>query len=364
MPYAYPYTLLVCRCEADRLDRLDDRLRPYRVESVEDTGSVHAALQSVHPDALIAPITVETLSLFNQLESNVDPALRPLLVLIAETRKSGLPADLVLPVRWLDQQLLTALKQRSELIRVQHKLEQEIGNVEAHVEESRRAAREVELLKNAIVRAVSHELKTPLLHVKAAVAMLSDMNDEDRQKLIGYATDATTRLEGVVKNVTQLAEVLEIRLEPARASDAVAQALRNLRRTWEHKDNVDRVHVDAPPGLPLVWADEAGIGIALQHLIDNALKFSDNPVIVTAEHLDTDVVFTVRDTGIGIPMDKLDAIFEPFVQIDNSDARRFGGIGVGLAIVRLILERHHTLIKVESEIGSGSAFSFALPCVE
>ncbi len=364
MPYAYPFTLLVYRCEADPLERLDDRLRSYHIESVSDTSAARAALKDIHPDAVIAPITIETLHLFNDIEANAEDALRPLLVLIAESRKTGLPADLVLPARWLEQPLLNALKRRGELILIQQKLAHEIGTIEAHVEEHKRAAKEVELLKNAIVRAVSHELKTPLLHVKSAVAMLSDGNEGDRQKLIGYATEATTRLEGVVKNVTQLAEVLEIRLEPTRASDTIAQALRNLRRTWEHKDHVERVQVDAPTRLPLVWADEGGIGIALQHLIDNALKFSEGEVLVSAQPFETEVVFTVRDHGIGIPPDKVDKIFDPFYQIDNSDARRFGGIGVGLAIVRLILERHHTTIKVESEPGNGSSFSFALPCVE
>ncbi len=364
MPYPYPFTLLVYRCESDRLERLDDRLRSYHVESVTDPGGAQLALKQVNPDAVIAPITVETLRLFNEIESENESNLRPLLVLIAETRKTGLPADMVLPVRWLDQQLISALKQRSELIRVQQELAHELGSVEAHVEETRRAAKEVDLLKNAIVRAVSHELKTPLLHVKSAVAMLSDAYDGDRQKLIGYATEATTRLEGVVKNVTQLAEILEIKLEPTRASDVVAQSLRNLRRTWEHKDHVDRVRVEIPASLPLVWADEGGIGIALQHLIDNALKFSDKEVEVSAWFAETEIIFQVRDSGIGIPVDKVDKIFDPFYQIDNSDARRFGGIGVGLAIVRLILERHHTMIKVESEVGEGSTFSFALPCVE
>ena len=110
----------------------------------------------------------------------------------------AISADLVLPARWLGQALHSALRLRSETIELQHRLDVEIGHVEEHLEANRRAAKEVDLLKNAIVRTVSHELKTPLLHVKSAVSMLSDGSDQERHKLIGYATEATARLEAVV----------------------------------------------------------------------------------------------------------------------------------------------------------------------
>jgi two-component system sensor histidine kinase ChiS len=302
--------------------------------------------------------------LFTRAETDLDEPIRPLLVLITETPKRGLPADLVLPARWLGQALHSALRLRSETIELQHRLDVEIGHVEEHLEANRRAAKEVDLLKNAIVRTVSHELKTPLLHVKSAVSMLSDGSDQERHKLIGYATEATARLEAVVKNVTQLADVLEIKLYATHMSESAAQAVRNLRRSWERKDDIDRVRIHLPSDLPFVWADEGAIGIALQHLIDNALKFSHKQVEVSAQLVDAHLEITVRDYGIGIEPDKVDKIFDPFYQIENSDARRFGGLGVGLAIVRLILDRHHTTIKVTSEVGKGSSFSFSLPCVE
>ncbi|MEP7291712.1 MAG: HAMP domain-containing sensor histidine kinase [Chloroflexota bacterium] len=361
-----PHTLVIYRCEQDPLERLNEHLRGYHLESVNTAADGQAALYTLRPDALIAPINAETLQWFTRVEAELDEPNRPLLVLITETPKRGLPADLVLPARWLAQALHAALKLRSETIDLQQRLDVEIGHVEANLEEHRRAAREVDLLRNAIVRTVSHELKTPLLHVKSAVSMLSDGSDQDRHKLIGYATEATARLEGVIKNVTQLAEVLEIKLETMRMADALAQALRNLRRSWEHKDQIDRIRIEISPKLPLVWADEGAIGIVLQHLIDNGLKFSkpNQPVDVTAEVVESHIVVTVRDYGIGIDPNMLDKIFDPFYQIENSDARRFGGVGVGLAIVRLILERHHTTIKVSSEVGKGSLFAFTLPCVE
>jgi signal transduction histidine kinase len=194
--------------------------------------------------------------------------------------------------------------------------------------------------------------------------MLSEDHERDRHTLIGYATEATARLEVAVKNVTQLADVLEIELQPIQVADAVEQAARNLRRTWEQKENADRVRINVSRRLPLVWADKTAIAVALQHLLDNGLKFSRRVVEVSAKVIDEHVVISVTDHGIGIPQDKLEAIFDPFYQVENSDTRRFGGLGVGLSIVRLILDRHFALIDVESAVGNGSMFSFALPCVE
>jgi two-component system phosphate regulon sensor histidine kinase PhoR len=230
----------------------------------------------------------------------------------------------------------------------------------AALSDQKRMTDELDLLRNAIVRNVSHELKTPLLQIKSAVSLLAEEQRPDNSKLAAYAMEATARLEAVVKNIMQLADSLEIRPEAVAVKDAVDQALRNLRRSWEYKGQTDRVKVELADDLPLVLADKQGLGVTLQLLIDNALKFSQKPVQVRAHQHARRVIVSVRDYGIGIAPDKLDKIFDPFYQVDSASTRRFGGTGVGLAIVRMILERHHAEISVKSEIGKGSTFSFAL----
>ncbi len=352
------YSLLIFRCDQDRLERLNQHVSAYEVESVSDADSARAALRNHAPDALIAPISTETLSLFRSVIDNIPTPERPLLVLVADrTPREDFPADLVLPVRWLNQPLHAQLILRGELLQLRKQFADGGKSSDATDDE-------VDLLKNAIVRAVSHELKTPLLHVKSAVSMLSEDHDRDRTTLLSYATEATARLEAVVRNITQLADSLEITLTPVQAADAIQQAVRNLRRAWEHMDEVDRVQIDLPSRMPLVWADRQGLGIVLQLLIDNALKFSDSTVELTTTVIDDHVMIAVTDHGIGIAREKQERIFDTFYQVDSSDARRFGGVGVGLAIVRLILERHHATVHVESEVGVGSTFSFALRCVE
>ncbi|MBK8028158.1 MAG: HAMP domain-containing histidine kinase [Anaerolineae bacterium] len=233
----------------------------------------------------------------------------------------------------------------------------------AQLDEQKRMTDEVDVLRNAIVRNVSHELKTPLLQIKSAVALLAE-EQRGESKLADYAMEATVRLEAVVRNITQLADTLDIQPEPMPIMDAIDQALRNLRRSWEFKGQTERIKVELGDDLPLVLADKQGLGVTLQLLLDNALKFSQKPVRLTVRRKARWVIFTVRDSGIGIAPDKLDKIFDPFYQVDNSSTRRFGGTGVGLAIVRTILERHQTEIQVKSEVGKGSTFTFALRVAE
>ncbi len=312
---------------------------------------------------MIAPISDEAIKLFAKIGQANQPD-RPLLVLLSDSPTKAQPADLTVSTDWLPSTLPAALKLHAE----NRKLRQTVAAADERADrrdaEHKRSTEEIHLLKNAIVRTVSHELKTPMLQVKAAVAMLVDERVEDRAALVDYAMGATTRLENVIKNVTQLAESLEIDLQPAQVSDSVAQAVRNLRRSWENRNQVERIQIDVPNDLPFVLADKQGIGIVLQLLLDNALKFSKLDVKVTAEATGDGVLVAVHDSGIGIASDQLETIFDLFYQIDHSETRRFGGVGVGLTIVRLILEQHHATIKVESALKEGSIFSFTLPYFE
>lgn len=226
-------------------------------------------------------------------------------------------------------------------------------------EQQQSATNDLNLLKNAMIHNVSHELKTPLLHVKAAVANLAEQ--VGNSSLIDYATTATTRLEGIIRNISLLASSLEIKAAPASLRDSIDQALRSLRRSWEHKDQVERIKIVTEDALPPVMIDAQAIGIVLQLLIDNALKFSREDVHVYAKQSDNGVIVEIADRGIGIPDASLSKIFDAFYQVDSSSTRRFSGTGVGLAIVRLILENHNILIEVESTQGKGSSFKFLLP---
>lgn len=261
------------------------------------------------------------------------------------------------------------------IVGLQHEVDVLRQNLETLKEENQRLSDEVahyqklsghvEVLKNAIVRNVSHELRTPLLQVKSAVSLLAD--DVKDEKLISYATNATAKLEALVKNITMLGTSLDMNPGPVIVRDAVEYAKRNLRRVWEHRDSNERIQVKLEAGLPPVHADKQGLSTALQLLMDNALKFSKqstDSIEVSACRDGSEVLIAVRDYGIGIAPEELERIFQLFYQVDSSSTRQYGGMGVGLAIVKLILDNHNTQIMVESTLGIGSTFSFKLPSVE
>jgi len=129
-------------------------------------------------------------------------------------------------------------------------------------------------------------------------------------------------------------------------------------------DNLHRVKTDIASRLPPVIADHQGLSSVLYLLIDNALKFSTEEVIVRVRGIDSEVEFCVLDFGIGMTKAQIERIFDPFFQIDHADTRKFSGAGIGLAIVRIILEHHHSSVIVESQRSKGSIFRFRLPCAK
>ena len=334
----------------------------------------------VLPQAGIPDIIILALDNSDSMMSMSAELLRkaqPTLLLIgltdapAEDLNTG-SVDMILPVHpyhLLEMQLQTILNLHTRnrtLSQRNHQLETENAQLNETLARSQRVVSEINLLKDAIVSTVSHELKTPLLQVKSSVALLGE-NAGNTELLLQYAQVAVTRLEAVINNIVRLAESLNMdsqHLGPVLIRESIDYAIRNLRRSWEHKDDTERVRIDLPKSLPPVQAYKQGLAIALQMLLDNALKFSDGPVIISIHKVGPQIHFSVTDNGIGIPKNKIGQIFDSFYQIDATSTRQRGGIGVGLAIVRYIMERHNTRIEVESREGKGSTFSFTLPIAE
>lgn len=336
----------------------------YRVHTADNRGTATAIVQGQPVDAVLAPLTEESAVFFHELRQMRAPPLLMFLadeasVLSVDETWTGLADATILPdAMYLEQQLPALLHLHMENC----SLKQRVTRLEASLRKQKRRVDEMAVLKNAIVRNVSHELRTPLLQVKSAVSLIGE--DVEDEKLLTYARNATARLETHVKNITMLGSSLDIRPSPIILRDAVEYARRNLRRVWEHHDETDRIRPELAPNLPPVLADKQGLSTVLQLLLDNAIKFSEKEVEVLARQEGDTVQIVVRDYGIGIASDQLQAIFETFYQVDSSSTRRYGGAGVGLAIVNLILDNHDTTIYVESTPGEGSTFSFGLPVVD
>ncbi|MBN1965536.1 MAG: HAMP domain-containing histidine kinase, partial [Anaerolineae bacterium] len=272
-------------------------------------------------------------------------------------------------VKPLNHQAL--LDQIHNLLSVRHYVEAVLAARNEQQAHMLKQVQTLDVLKNAVVRNVSHEMRTPVLQIKSAIALMAEEISGEQppevaslHKLLNMATQATARLENTVASITQLAEIQNLKVEPFLLSESVELATRTLQRSWQSRDNQPRIVTYYTENLPPAFGDKRGIAQVLQQLLDNALKFSPDggPVEVHIAAQDEDTIrVDVRDYGIGIAPDKLDHIFDEFYQIEASSTRRFSGVGIGLTLAKLILEQLGSSIQVESAEGVGSTFSFVLP---
>ena len=335
-----------------------------------------STLLHLRPQVIVVHVDDHTnMELLEAISSTRGEMERPVLIVVSDNPSSDLftLADQVIPkshLPFIEQIIITHVTRLEFAIGTQAisaKLEAENQHLNQQVEFANQTKAEINILKQAVVHSVSHELRTPMLQVKSAVALLNEDENTNRN-IVELAMEATTRLESGIRNVTLLNELMNesSNVESFTAVpiiQIIQAALRNLGRSWEHKKDIERVEIVPNAHTSTVLCDKQRLTIAIQLLLDNALKFSRDKVKVKFVHSGSKVAVSIRDKGIGIPQDQLDRIFEPFYQIDGSSTRRFGGMGIGLAIVQLIMEQHCTAIQIESTHGKGSTFTFDLKAV-
>ncbi len=233
--------------------------------------------------------------------------------------------------------------------------------------QAQEALRESERVKDEFLSIVGHELRTPLTSIRGSLGLLEGgvlgELPKDAANMVSVAvvnTDRLVRLIGDILDIERMSAgglLLEPESVPAR--ELVSQSLGVLQATADDAEVTLRADV-APIG---VMADGDRIVQVLVNLLGNAVKFSvpGGVVTVTVERDGRCAIFTVADTGRGIPADRLEGIFERFSQVDASDAREKGGTGLGLPIARGIVDRHGGRIWAESREGRGSTLRFTLP---
>lgn len=223
-------------------------------------------------------------------------------------------------------------------------------------------------LKSNIVANVSHELRTPITISLGALELLKYEDDnEKRRKLIAMAEEALVRQNMIVGDLIDAAmmekQEFKLKLETINVDHVISLVMSDFRAVAQQKRIALTSTID--DDLPLVLADFRKIWHALHNILNNAMKFTEShgSVRVTAKKKDDFVEICVVDTGIGIPEDIQNKVFERFYQLDSSGTRRFGGTGLGLAIVKEIIEAHGGEVDVESTMGKGSKFCFTIPAV-
>jgi two-component system phosphate regulon sensor histidine kinase PhoR len=228
--------------------------------------------------------------------------------------------------------------------------------------------RRLERVRRDFVANVSHEFKTPLTAIQGfAETLLSGALDDkaNRAHFVEIIRDHARRLARLTDDLLKLARIeagrLELEIRPVRVEALVNGCVETARVSAKARGV--QIHVDLQENAPPVRGDGAQLGEVLQNLIDNAVQYtpSDGQIEVKARSNGHDVVFTVSDTGIGIPESDLERIFERFYRVDDARSREAGGTGLGLSIARHIVDAHGGRIWVESAVGQGSRFHFSVP---
>jgi signal transduction histidine kinase len=267
----------------------------------------------------------------------------------------------------LDEQLLASLSSQAAVA---------VENAQLHeqVQESLTQLQALDRMKSDFLNAISHELRTPLAPILGYTEILLSGG------MGALPTTATRGVQAIAESGKRLLTLIEsllafIRLDQGEVAlhretvdlvPLVTAAVESFRKRAAERKLTFTLAI--PPGLPGVLADPQELAIALNHLIDNAIKFTPagGAVTVRAEpETDPDgrpaVALVVKDTGIGIPVEEHVKVFDRFYQIDGSLTRQYGGVGIGLAVVKQVIEAHGTRLLLESEPGKGSTFRFSLP---
>ncbi len=254
-----------------------------------------------------------------------------------------------------------------------------IKNIKADEEKRNQLAKEAETQRTIAIEAnkaksiflatMSHEIRTPLNGIIGVTGFLSKSTLDGKEKeYIGTIKSCSTHLLSLVNDIMDFAKIEadEIRLEkhPLNISNII-QDISNI-MAEEIKDKNVNFKVNCPDNLPNISGDVVRIRQVIINFVSNAIKFSKNGNVTVSVSIlkqnkkQVSLRVAVADTGIGIKKDKIDAVFDPFIQTDASITRKYGGTGLGLAICKKIVQLMHGEIGLTSEIGKGSTFWFEM----
>lgn len=225
--------------------------------------------------------------------------------------------------------------------------------------------REVLESQDALLSVTSHELKTPLTAIKATAELLLayQFDATQRNEMLGDIYKQAERLELLIREILDASQLDSGRmpLEPCEVDlrGTLAEVLDEL----QSQIGETRLTVRFPPTLPKVWADKRKLIQILVNLITNAIKYSpESTGVVVSATVGTDSVRVgVKDRGIGIKPEDQQRLFKKFQRISDPATRRTSGTGLGLYIVKGLVELHGGTVEVESAYGKGSTFYFTLP---
>jgi len=245
----------------------------------------------------------------------------------------------------------------------------ETASLYRDAQETAEKLKEVDDLKNQFMANMSHELRTPLnsiigfsrVMLKGIDGPLSDMQQTDLTAIY----DSGRHLLNLINDILDISKInagkMEAVFEPTDLGEMITSVMSTAMGFV--KDKPIKLLTDVPEDLPEVIVDARRIRQVLTNLLGNAGKFTDEGSIsISATHDDYQVIVSVQDTGIGIPSDRIHAVFEQFEQVDSSSTRRYQGTGLGVPLSREFVRMHGGDMWIQkSVVGEGTTFCFSLP---
>lgn len=259
-----------------------------------------------------------------------------------------------------------------ELDRYRHDLEKRVAERTVDLEAAKTAAEAASLAKSTFLANMSHEIRTPMNAIIGMTHLLArDITEPRQQMRLARVSDAAQNLLGIINDVLDLSKIEAGRMNLEATDFALSKVIDDVSSLMRERamDKEVRWCVEVSPQLPAcLHGDPLRLGQVLMNFASNALKFTEAGSVtlsVTHKPVAHDerlwLRFAVRDTGIGLRQDEVARMFQPFEQADSSTTRRYGGTGLGLAMVKRIADLMEGHCGVESQPGQGSTFWFEAP---
>ncbi|MEQ8820859.1 MAG: HAMP domain-containing sensor histidine kinase [Sumerlaeia bacterium] len=283
----------------------------------------------------------------------------------------GLQALLIVDMRWKDEPIDEQVLEAFDWFGTQGALAIQNARLIEDLEKAYNELKTVDQLKSNFLSIVSHELRTPLTAITGFVELVlgekaGAVNDAQRN-LLGRVAKNTGHLNNMVNDLIEIAEIEaeglhDVQMEAVDPLDTLFKTIPKL----EYRRRDKKVHVDPifDDIVPHILTDARALERIYFHLLDNAVKFSESTdqVVVRFERRGQNhLSISIEDQGVGIPADKLQRIFEQFYQIENSLTRSREGLGLGLAVTRMLVQATRGEIEVESTVDKGSTFRLIYP---
>ena len=361
----------------DPLARSVDRVQDYLTDHFAELSSSRDQLSTVLNSMIEAVIVIDgrqRVVLRNASASRLfrlpaESIGRPLFELVRQPQLQNW-VEMTLGAREVagGELTLTTPTPRTLSVRVQPLPEGSTGGRAMVVATDISQLRRLEEIRQEFVANASHELKTPLASIQACLETLVDggaIDDtEVRDQFLTMMSEQAERMNHLISDLLSLTRIendeADLDLHPVDLEELVAQSVGRQSQTAERKSIALRIEPPAEPVQPL--GDEESLEHILDNLIDNAVKYTDagGQVTIRWRREGEGCLLEVQDSGIGIPQQHLDRIFERFYRVDRARSREVGGTGLGLSIVKHLVQNQGGEIRVASQMGKGTTFSVRL----